>query len=437
MGHDFLDISVKISPYFKPKYHAWAFFMKFLNKVFGPGIITGASDDDPSGIATYSQAGAMFGLATLWTAFIAFPLMTIIQTMCARIGMVTGRGLAGTLKEFYPKWVMYVTLVFGAPAIVLNIGANIAGMGAVGHMMFPYVDAMYFSVFFTMLLMIFMIYLPYQKITSVLKYACLSLLVYCIVPLFHDEIEIIEILKASFIPTIQFSKEYLLILVGILGTTISPYLFFWQASVEVEERDHQHIIIVDKSHIKSMESDVNSGMLFSGIIMYCIILTTGMVLFPKGITKINTVEDAALALQPLLGNAATLLFSLGVIGTGLIAIPVLSGCLSYMFSEIANIPRGLDRTFQQAKGFYAIMAISLILGLSLSLFGISPVDALIATAILYGLTAPILIAVILHIANNKDIMGEFTNSKLMNIGGLCTLLLMSVSVIALMVFSIL
>ncbi|MGA1306828.1 MAG: NRAMP family divalent metal transporter [Candidatus Kapaibacteriota bacterium] len=409
--------------------------INLFRRYFGPGIITGASDDDPSGIATYSQAGAMFGLATLWTAFIAFPLMTIIQTMCARIGMVTGRGLAGTLKESYPKWVLYITVGFGAPAIILNIGANIAGMGAVGHMMFPHIDAMYFGVFFTMLLMIFMIYLPYQKITSVLKYACLSLLVYCIVPLYHDEIEIMDILKASFIPTMQFSKDYLLILVGILGTTISPYLFFWQASVEVEERDHQHIIIVDKSHIKSMESDVNSGMLFSGIIMYCIILTTGMVLFPKGITKINTVEDAALALQPLLGNAATLLFSLGVIGTGLIAIPVLSGCLSYMFSEIANIPRGLDRTFQQAKGFYAIMAVSLILGLSLSLFGISPVDALIATAILYGLTAPILIAVILHIANNKDIMGEFTNSKLMNIGGVLTLLLMSASAIALVILS--
>jgi Mn2+/Fe2+ NRAMP family transporter len=177
-------------------------------------------------------------------------------------------------------------------------------------------------------------------------------------------------------------------------------------------------------------------MLFSGLIMYCIILTTGMVLFPKGITKINTVEDAALALQPLLGNAATLLFSLGVIGTGLIAIPVLSGCLSYMFSEIANIPRGLDRTFQQAKGFYAIMAISLILGLSLSLFGISPVDALIATAILYGLTAPILIAVILHIANNKDIMGEFVNSRMMNIGGILTLLLMSASAITLVILSL-
>lgn len=402
-----------------------------MNKYFGPGIITGASDDDPSGIATYSQAGAMFGLATLWTAFIAFPLMTVIQTMCARIGMVTGRGLAGTLKEHYPRWVLYVTVGFGAPAIVLNIGANIAGMGAVGQMMFPGIDAMYFSVFFTMLLMIFMIYLPYQKITSILKYACLSLLVYCIVPFFHDEIAFIDILKASFIPTIEYSKDFLMILVGILGTTISPYLFFWQASVEVEEKEHQHIIIVDKSHIKSLESDVNSGMLFSGIIMYCIILTTGMVLFPNGITKISTVEEAAMALHPLLGSSASLLFSLGVIGTGLIAIPVLSGCLSYMFSEIVNIPRGLDRTFQQAKGFYAVMVLSLILGLSLSLFGISPVDALIATAILYGMTAPILIAVILHIANNKEIMGEFVNTRWMNVGGIAALMIMSLAAISL------
>ncbi|MEY3313784.1 MAG: hypothetical protein RLZZ578_1304 [Bacteroidota bacterium] len=402
-----------------------------MNKYFGPGIITGASDDDPSGIATYSQAGAMFGLATLWTAFIAFPLMTVIQTMCARIGMVTGRGLAGALKEHYPRWVLFVTVGFGAPAIVLNIGANIAGMGAVGHMMFPQIDPMFFSVFFTMLLMIFMIFLPYQKITNILKYACLSLLVYCIVPFFYDGIAIKDILKASFIPTIEYSKEYLMILVGILGTTISPYLFFWQASVEVEEKEHQHIIIVDKSHIKSMESDVNSGMLFSGIIMYCIILTTGMVLFPNGITKITTVEEAAMALHPLLGRSASLLFSLGVIGTGLIAIPVLSGCLSYMFSEIVNIPRGLDRTFQQAKGFYAIMALSLILGLSLSLFGISPVDALIATAILYGLTAPVLIAVIIHIANNKEIMGEFVNTRWMNIGGISTLMIMSLAAISL------
>ncbi len=409
--------------------------MKFF-KNFGPGIITGASDDDPSGIATYTQAGAMFGLATIWTAFIAFPLMAVIQRMCARIGLVTGHGLAGTLRLHYPKWVLYLTIGLGAPAIVLNIGANIAGMGAVGTMLFPTIEPAYFSVFFTMLLFVFMMYLPYKKITSILKYLCLSLLVYCIVPFYYDGISLSQIISSSIIPEIHFSKEYLMILVGILGTTISPYLFFWQASMEVEEKEHKHIILVDKTDIKSMESDIDSGMIFSGIIMYCIILTAGLVLFPSGIREVNTVDEAALALYPLLGNSASLLFSLGVLGTGLIAIPVLSGSLSYMFTEILNLPKGLDRTFKQAKGFYTIMAFSLILGLSLHLFGISPIDALIATAILYGITAPILIGVILHIANNKEIMGEFVNSPWMNIGGIFTLVLMSVSAIALVVLYI-
>jgi NRAMP (natural resistance-associated macrophage protein)-like metal ion transporter len=406
--------------------------MKFY-KSFGPSIITGASDDDPSGIATYTQAGAMFGLATLWTAFLAFPLMAVIQRMCARIGLVTGHGLAGTLRLHYPKWVLIMTIGLGAPAIIMNIGANISGMGAVGHMLFSGIDANYFSVVFTMLLFIMMMYFQYLRITKILKYLCLSLLVYCIVPLYYDGMHFTEILTSSFIPHFEFSKEYLFILVAILGTTISPYLFFWQASIEVEEREHKHIILVDKNDIKSMEHDVDSGMIFSGIIMYCIILTAGLVLFPNGIREINTVEDAAMALYPLLGNSASMLFSLGVIGTGLIAIPVLSGSLSYMFTEILNLPKGLDRTFKQAKGFYGIMAFSLILGLSLNLFGITPIDALIATAILYGITAPILIGVILHIANNKEIMGEFVNSRLMNIGGITTLIIMSVCAIALII----
>jgi Mn2+/Fe2+ NRAMP family transporter len=309
-------------------------------------------------------------------------------------------------------------------------------MGAVGTMLFPKIEPAYFSVFFTMLLFVFMMYLPYKKITSILKYLCLSLLVYCIVPFYYDGMSFSHIISSSFIPQIHFTKEYFLILVGILGTTISPYLFFWQASMEVEEKEHNHIILVNKTDIKSMESDIDSGMIFSGIIMYCIILTAGLVLFPNGIREINTVEEAALALYPLLGNAASILFSLGVIGTGLIAIPVLSGSLSYMFTEILHLPKGLDRTFKQAKGFYSIMAFSLILGLSLHLFGISPIDALIATAILYGITAPILIGVILHIANNKEIMGDFVNSRWMNIGGLFTLVLMSASAIALMILYI-
>ena len=209
--------------------------IKQLWKVIGPGLVTGASDDDPSGIATYSQAGAAFGLATLWTAIIAFPLMAAIQKMCAKIGLVTKMGLTGAIKKYYSKPVLYVMLVCSFPAIVLNIGADIAAMGAVGNLLFPSIHASFFSVFFTIFLLVMIIYLPYQKIASILKYLCIVLLVYFIVPfLYHQDFG--AILKSTFIPIIHFEKSYIAILVGILGTTISPYLFFWQASVEVEEQ---------------------------------------------------------------------------------------------------------------------------------------------------------------------------------------------------------
>ena len=203
-------------------------------KLLGPGLVTGASDDDPSGIATYSQAGAAFGLSTLWTAIVAFPLMASIQQMCARIGIVTAQGLTGTLKKHYPKPVLLLMLLFSFSAIVLNIGADIAGMGAVGNLLFPAIDATFFSVFFTLVLLGLIIYLPYQKIASALKYLCIAMLVYFIVPFLYEQ-NFKEILLATFLPRILFNKEYILVLVGILGTTISPYLFFWQASVEVEE----------------------------------------------------------------------------------------------------------------------------------------------------------------------------------------------------------
>lgn len=225
-------------------------------KILGPGLVTGASDDDPSGIATYSQAGAAFGLSTLWTALVAFPLMAAIQQMCARIGIVTSHGLTGALKEHYPKPVLYLMLLFSFPAIVMNIGADIAGMGAVGNLLFPSIDATYFSVLFTLLLLGLIIYLPYQKIASTLKYLCIVMLVYFIVPFLYKQ-DISQILKATFIPTLKFDKEFMGILVGILGTTISPYLFFWQASMEVEERNkNKKHLIVNKSFTKSMKMSI-------------------------------------------------------------------------------------------------------------------------------------------------------------------------------------
>lgn len=405
-------------------------FLRFW-KLLGPGLITGASDDDPSGIATYSQAGAAFGLSTLWTALITIPLMASIQQMCARIGLVTSQGLTGTLKKNYPRPVLYLMLLFSFPAIVMNIGADIAGMGAVGNLLFPSIDATFFSVFFTVILLILIVYLPYQKIAATLKYLCIVLLVYLIVPFLYEQ-DLTEILKATFIPTIKFNKEYISILVAILGTTISPYLFFWQASMEVEEMKHKkNHLMVNKKIINNMKEDVNFGMTFSSLVMFFIILTTGTVLFKGGIHQIDTVEQAALALKPLAGNSAYLLFAIGVIGTGLLAIPVLSGSLSYIITETFGWEQGLDKKFHEAKAFYIVIMISLLLGLSLNYIGISPIKALIYTAILYGLTAPVLIAIILHISNNKKVMGEYTNGRTSNILGILAFIIMTVAALTL------
>ena len=400
-------------------------------KLLGPGLVTGASDDDPSGIATYSQAGAQYGLSTLWTALITFPLMAAIQEMCARIGMVTSQGLTGTLKTNYPKSILYIMVLFSFPAIVLNIGADIAGMGAVGNLLFPKIPAIFFSIGLTILLLIIIVFLPYQKIASVLKYLCMVLLVYLIVPFLYKQ-DWMVILKGTFIPTIKFDKNYISILVAILGTTISPYLFFWQATMEVEDRKNRKILVLNKEIMNEMKADVNFGMLFSNLVMFFIILTTGTVLFNGGIHQIDTVEQAAQALKPLAGNFAYLLFAVGVIGTGLLAIPVLSGSLSYIITETFGWKQGLDKKFYEAKGFYIVVMISLILGLSMNELGISPVKALIYSAILYGLTAPILIAIILHIANNKKVMGEYTNGKLSNILGFSTLILMTTAAVVML-----
>lgn len=401
-------------------------------RILGPGLITGASDDDPSGIATYSQAGAQYGLSTLWTALITFPLMATIQEMCARIGLVTSQGLTGTLRTNYPKPVLYLMVLFSFPAIIMNIGANIAGMGAVSNLLVPSINANYFSVAFTIILLVLIILLPYRKLASILKYLCLVLLVYLVVP-FLTKQDWWAVFKGTFIPTITFDKDFIGMLVAILGTTISPYLFFWQATMEVEQmKQKKKHIIIDKKVINTMEKDVNSGMLFSNVIMFFLILTAGTVLYNGGIHQIDTVEQAATALKPLAGNFAYLLFAIGVIGTGFLSIPVLCGSLSYILAETFGWKQGLDKKFHQAKAFYGVIIVSLILGLLLNYIGLSPIKALIYSAILYGLTAPILIAIILHIANNKKVMGEFTNGKRSNILGFTTLIIMTVAAVILL-----
>jgi NRAMP (natural resistance-associated macrophage protein)-like metal ion transporter len=400
-------------------------------KLLGPGLITGASDDDPSGIATYSQAGASYGLSTLWTALLTFPLMASIQEMCARIGMVTSMGLTETLKNHYHRSVLYTMLLFSFPAIVMNIGADISGMGAVGNLLFPQVRSIYFSVFFTLLLLVLIIYLPYKRIASILKYLCIVLMVYFIVPFLYKQ-DGLAILKGTFIPSIHFDKAFLSILVGILGTTISPYLFFWQATMEMEAmKQRKKQIMVNKRMLGEMKKDVDFGMLFSNLVMFFIILTTGTVLFSNGIHQIDTVEQAAQALKPLAGQGAYLLFAIGVIGTGLLAIPVLSGSLSYIVTETLGWKQGLDKKFHEAPSFYGVIGFSLIVGLSLEYIGISPIQALIYSAILYGLTAPVLIAIILHISNNNKVMGTNTNGRFSNFLGFFTLILMTAAAITL------
>lgn len=429
--------------------------IKTFFKALGPGLITGASDDDPSGIATYSQAGAAFGLATLWTTLITFPLMAGIQEMCARIGLITSVGLTTTLKNHYSKTLLYLMMFFSVPAIILNIGADISAMGAVANLMFPSVSPIIFSIFFTVLLMIFIVYFPYNKIVAVLKYLCLCLFLYIAVPFFTNP-NWGDVLRNTVIPTIKFDKEFILIIVAILGTTISPYLFFWQVTMEAEDIKPIRQLILARRKIstnakeketaklreknlvvlllKKMHLDVNLGMFLSSTVMYFIILATGTALFAHGVTNIETVEQAAKALEPVAGKASYLIFTLGVIGTGFLAIPVLSGSLSYIVSETFGWKGNLDKKFGQAKSFYIVIIIALLLGLSINYLGISPIKALLYTAILYGLTSPVLIAIILHIANNKKIMKENTNGRLSNFLGFTTLIIMSAAAVGLIYF---
>jgi NRAMP (natural resistance-associated macrophage protein)-like metal ion transporter len=406
--------------------------MKNFLKKLGPGLITGASDDDPSGITTYSQAGAQFGFATLWTALITFPMMAAIQEMCARIGAVTSTGLSGTLRQHYPRWILYFMLITSFPAIILNIGADIAGMGAVSNMIVPSVPAYVFTVCFTALIIVCMILFSYQQIARILKYTCILLLVYLIVP-FITKTDWHKVFMAILIPHISFSKDYITTLVAILGTTISPYLFFWQATMEAEEHKN---VVVDKMMLTDVRADVTGGMFASNLVMMFIILTCGSVLFGNGVHQIDTVEQAANALRPFAGEFSYILFAVGVIGTGMLAIPVLCGSLSYMFAETFNWTEGLDKKFYQAKPFYAIIVLSMLIGLATGYIGISPVKSLFYTAVLYGLTAPVMILVVLHIGNNKKVMGEYTNTRWSNILGWITFIFMTAAAGCLIYFQL-
>jgi NRAMP (natural resistance-associated macrophage protein)-like metal ion transporter len=418
----------------KPRVTAIPSKIKSFFKMLGPGLVTGASDDDPSGVATYSQAGAGFGLATLWTALITFPLMAAIQEMCARIGTVTTSGLPGTLKAHYPKWVLFTVLTFTVPAVVLNIGADIQSMGAVAHLIVPGIPVFAYSIFFTGVLILIIVRFNYQQIASILKWLCLVLLLYLVVP-FMIKTDWGQVLKHLVVPEVHFTKDYILILVAILGTTIAPYLFFWQATMSSEEiAQKAKTPRINDNLLGKVRTDVYFGMGTSNVTMFFIILTTGVVLHNAHITQIDTVDQAAKALEPLAGKLAYSVFALGIIGTGFLCVPVLVGSMSYMVGEAFGWKVGLEKKVGNAKAFYGTVVISLILGLVLNFVGVSPIQALIYTAVLYGITAPVMIVMVMHIGNNEKVMGKFTNGKWSNVLGGLAFFMMAVSAIALIYF---
>lgn len=410
--------------------------IKKLFKYLGPGFITGASDDDPTAIAAYTQAGAKFGYGQLWTALFTLPFMIAIQEMSGRIGLVTGKGLAGVIKAHYSKKLLYGAVFLLLIANTINIGADLGAMAASGQLIFkiPFIFWLIGITIFTLLMEIFISYKTYAKF---LKYLALFLLSYVIVAFLVKQ-EWHQIFFSTFIPTISLNKIYLLSLLAILGTNISPYLFFWQAGEEVEEEVAGRKIKMmgkgtpktGKSDIKKMNLDTTIGMIFSNIIVFFIAIAAASTLGKYGITDIQTADQAALALQPLAGNFASILFAIGIIGSGLLAVPVLAGSASYALAESFGWQEGLYRKFKQAHGFYGVIAVATLIGLLMNFISISPFQLLIYAAALNAIIAPLLLIFILFISNNKKIMGELTNSPLSNIFGWFITIIMAVAALS-------
>lgn len=391
-------------------------------RILGPGLVTGASDDDPSGIATYSQAGAKFGFQTLWSSWATLPLMIAVLEMFARLSLKTGKGLGENIRLHYSKTFLYFVIAISLPAIIFNIAANLAGMGAVANLLFPYIPNLFFAAVFTILLIVCLVFFSYVKIAAILKWLCLVLLVYFIVPFLVKQ-DWKAVAWATVVPRVEWSWDYFYILVAIIGTTISPYLFFWQSAMSLEHKNHKEVIPQVKIEMREMKLDISVGMLMSNLVMFFIILTTGSVLFPEGVTQIETAEQAAAALKPLAGDWAELMFALGVIGTGFLSIPVLAGAISYLISETFGWEGSIDKKWYEAKRFYGVMAGSILVGLLLCFFHIDPVQSLIYTAVAYGLTCPFLIGVVLHICNKKVVLGDQVNGWMSNIFGILALVL--------------
>ena len=400
----------------------------------GPGLITGAADDDPSGISTYSVTGASFGYAPLWTALFSFPLMAAVQMMCARLGMVSGLGLAGVIRRTYPRWVLWGACSVLIVANVVNIGADLGGMSEATEMVTG-VNSLIWTPLYATVIISLLFWTSYGFIAKVFKWLTLVLFAYVIAAfLAHPDWR--AVLHYTFVPHVEWSSAYIATFVGILGTTISPYLFFWQASQEVEEERKKGRQTMEEREgatdddLRSSRTDVITGMFFSNLVMYFIILTTAATLHAHGETNITSAQQAAEALKPLAGNWAYALFTLGIIGTGMLGVPVLAGSAAYAVAEARNWRGTLEDRPRLAKKFYAIVALAMVLGLVLDYVGIDAVKMLFWSAVLNGVLAPPLIVLVVLLTSSKKIMGTRTNSRVIKWLGWATAAIMTAAAVA-------
>jgi NRAMP (natural resistance-associated macrophage protein)-like metal ion transporter len=412
-------------------------------RILGPGIVTGAADDDPSGIATYTQAGAQFGLHMPWTMLFTYPLMTAVQEACMRVGAVTGKGLAAVIREHYPKWILYPVVLLVVAANTFNIGSDIGAMAASTRLVIPAVSFPVLAVSFAVIMLLLEVFVPYRTYVRILKWLALALFSYFITA-FLIKVNWGEVLAATFVPHIEFTKEFLYIMVAIFGTTISPYLFFWQTSEVVEDEIAAHRLAqrggvpkLTKPYLKRLRIDTAVGMLFSNVTAWFIIVVGAVVLGAHGVTNVSSAADAAKALEPLVsgfpnaGLISKIIFATGVIGIGLMSVPVLAGSSSYAITETFNWREGLFRKFKQAREFYFVIIIGTLVGLSFNFIGLDPIKALIFTAVFNGLAAVPLIYFIARVSNRRDVMGDYKSGVWSNLGLWVALGVMAVAAVAL------
>jgi NRAMP (natural resistance-associated macrophage protein)-like metal ion transporter len=420
-------------------------------RVAGPGLITGASDDDPSGIGTYSQVGAAFGTGFLWMALYILPLVICVQEMCGRIGLVTGRGIAGSVRRHYNRPILFGAVLLLFVANTINVGADLGAMADSVQLLIPGIPFGAMLIVFALGILVLEIFIPYRYYARILKVLTLSLLAYLVTGiLIHPDW--LSLVRATLIPSIQLTPEFLTLVIAVLGTTISPYLFFWQAAEEVEEehereehKEQQAALgkpVQQKPggrqghlhrSLRALRLDTTLGMTAASATFWFIVMVTGLTLHAHGIRNIQTAAQAAEALRPLAGDLAGFVFALGIVGTGLLAIPVLAGSAAYGIAEAFGWREGLSEPVGHARGFYAVITAATLIGLALNFLGINPIAALVYTAVINGIVAVPLLVLLLLIANNRAIMGDFVNKRLSNVVGILTTVIMAAAAIALVI----